>query len=109
MPSLNEFRGTEEDSLKSDEESEDSDDLEEYKEAIANPMDLWTVKKKLHRNDYIEPREFMSDVKLTFKNGIQFNGKESKIGQMASKALKVLRKKSKKTKLDFFLQKFNLH
>lgn len=61
-----------------------------YYKVITKPMDLTTIKQKLspsHFNHYEDVPEFISDVKLIFKNCYTFNhvksGKESQVCQQA--------------------------
>ncbi|KAI9488830.1 hypothetical protein BDB00DRAFT_25073 [Zychaea mexicana] len=44
-----------------------------YFQVIKNPMDLGTVKAKLSNNEYDDPRQFDSDVRLMFSNCYSFN------------------------------------
>ncbi|XP_051119323.1 transcription factor GTE10-like [Andrographis paniculata] len=47
--------------------------IPDYFNIIKHPMDLGTVKRKLLSNQYSNPMEFASDVRLTFKNAMTYN------------------------------------
>ena len=47
--------------------------LDGYEDIIAQPMDLPTIEKKLHSDQYKTFEEFSDDVRLVFSNCIQFN------------------------------------
>ncbi|EAY06782.1 Bromodomain containing protein [Trichomonas vaginalis G3] len=54
-----------------------------YLEIVKNPIDLSTIKKKLHSNEYKTAKDFVDDVKLIYENAKLFNGENSMITFMA--------------------------
>ncbi|KAI3939562.1 hypothetical protein MKX01_038517 [Papaver californicum] len=57
--------------------------LHDYYLIIKHPMDLGTVKSRLHTNWYKSPREFAEDVRLTFSNAMTYNPKGQDVHFMA--------------------------
>ncbi|GBP64997.1 Bromodomain adjacent to zinc finger domain protein 2B [Eumeta japonica] len=53
----------------------------QYKKVIKSPMDLSTIKRKLHENSYKCKEEFASDVRLMFSNCEVFNEDDSPVGR----------------------------
>uniref|UniRef100_A0A2A4J0U6 Histone acetyltransferase n=1 Tax=Heliothis virescens TaxID=7102 RepID=A0A2A4J0U6_HELVI len=53
----------------------------QYKKVIKCPMDLSTIKRKLHDNIYKCKEEFASDVRLIFSNCEVFNEDDSPVGR----------------------------
>lgn len=47
--------------------------LHDYHQIIRKPMDLGTIKKKLHLKHYPSPAEFADDIRLTFSNAMTYN------------------------------------
>uniref|UniRef100_A0A2P2M5I2 Transcription factor GTE8-like n=1 Tax=Rhizophora mucronata TaxID=61149 RepID=A0A2P2M5I2_RHIMU len=47
--------------------------IPDYLTIIKHPMDLGTVKKKISSGLYSNPLEFLADVRLTFKNALEYN------------------------------------
>nr|XP_016435265.1 PREDICTED: transcription factor GTE10-like [Nicotiana tabacum] len=47
--------------------------IPDYFTVIKQPMDLGTVKSKLHSGEYLSPLQFAADVRLTFKNAMTYN------------------------------------
>jgi hypothetical protein len=47
--------------------------LHDYHQIIRKPMDLGTIKKKLHAKHYPSPAEFADDIRLTFSNAMTYN------------------------------------
>ncbi|MCH84676.1 transcription factor GTE1-like, partial [Trifolium medium] len=54
-------------------------ELDDYYQIIEKPMDLGTVRKKLKESGYKNARQMYEDVKLTFKNAMKYNRKETDI------------------------------
>ncbi|RZC65244.1 hypothetical protein C5167_008934 [Papaver somniferum] len=63
--------------------------LHDYYLIIKHPMDLGTVKSKLHANRYKSPREFAEDVRLTFSNAMIYNPKGQDVHFMAEQLLQI--------------------
>ena len=57
--------------------------LPDYFDIIKAPMDLGTVKTRLHENRYRDLPSFMADVHLTFDNAMQYNPSSSDVYLMA--------------------------
>ncbi|XP_060204442.1 transcription factor GTE10-like isoform X2 [Lycium barbarum] len=47
--------------------------IPDYFTVIKQPMDLGTIRSKLHSGEYLSPMQFASDVRLTFKNAMTYN------------------------------------
>jgi hypothetical protein len=47
--------------------------LHDYHSIIKRPMDLGTIKKRLHLKQYPTPAEFAEDIELTFSNAMTYN------------------------------------
>lgn len=47
--------------------------LHDYHQIIRKPMDLGTIKKRLHLKHYPSPAEFADDIRLTFSNAMTYN------------------------------------
>ncbi|XP_078166242.1 transcription factor GTE11-like isoform X2 [Carex rostrata] len=57
--------------------------LPDYYNVIKHPMDLGTVKEKLHSGSYMTPSGFASDVRLTFANAMTYNPAGNDVHVMA--------------------------
>jgi hypothetical protein len=57
--------------------------LPDYFEIIKNPMDLGTIRTKLHDGHYRSVDDFRKDIKLTFKNAETYNRPGSSVHDMA--------------------------
>ncbi|ELP94596.1 bromodomain containing protein, putative [Entamoeba invadens IP1] len=81
--------------------------IPQYSEIIKTPMDIGTVKVKLHKNFYPSREDFVADVRLTFQNAMTFNPPDNPIHKNAKFLLAMFenhsrhefRDKVKKTKL----------
>ncbi|XP_049359480.1 transcription factor GTE10-like isoform X2 [Solanum verrucosum] len=47
--------------------------IPDYFTVIKQPMDLGTIRSKLHSGEYSSPLQFADDVRLTFKNAMTYN------------------------------------
>ncbi|KAK4350641.1 hypothetical protein RND71_029954 [Anisodus tanguticus] len=47
--------------------------IPDYFTVIKQPMDLGTIRSKLHSGEYLSPLQFAADVRLTFKNAMTYN------------------------------------
>ncbi|CAN4087949.1 unnamed protein product [Withania somnifera] len=47
--------------------------IPDYFTVIKQPMDLGTIRSKLHSGEYLSPLKFAADVRLTFKNALTYN------------------------------------
>ncbi|XP_074269744.1 transcription factor GTE12 [Silene latifolia] len=63
--------------------------IHDYFDIIKHPMDLGTVKTKLHRNTYISAEEFEADVRLTFSNAMLYNPSNNWVHQHAKRLSEV--------------------
>lgn len=66
----------------------EAEGLPNYKKVIKRPMDLGTIKKKLHDDKYKTVDEFVEDINLVWQNAIKFNGKKSLLKSCAEKLQK---------------------
>ncbi|KAM8973919.1 transcription intermediary factor 1-alpha isoform 2-T2 [Pelodytes ibericus] len=60
----------------------------DYYRIIKRPMDLSAIKRKLQLNsspNYARPEEFVSDIRLIFKNCLEFNEPESEVAKAGVK------------------------
>ncbi|XP_071734170.1 transcription factor GTE9-like [Rutidosis leptorrhynchoides] len=57
--------------------------IPDYYTVIKHPMDLGTVKTKLHSGKYVDPWGFASDVRLTFSNALTYNPRGNNVHVMA--------------------------
>ncbi|CAA2992808.1 transcription factor GTE10 [Olea europaea subsp. europaea] len=53
--------------------------IPDYFNVIKHPMDLGTIKKKLHSGGYSSPMGFAADVRLTFENALTYNPREMRV------------------------------
>ena len=60
------------------------DGAENYFEIVKNPMDLNTMKSKIHDNKYKTVEEFVADIHLICNNAITFNGENSMFAYIAN-------------------------
>ncbi|KAJ0045811.1 hypothetical protein Pint_06096 [Pistacia integerrima] len=61
--------------------------LDDYYEVIDKPMDFSTIKKQMEAKDYKNVREICTDVRLIFKNAMQYNDDKSDVHVMAKTLL----------------------
>ncbi|KAG8053021.1 hypothetical protein GUJ93_ZPchr0001g32185 [Zizania palustris] len=61
--------------------------LHDYHTIITKPMDLGTVKSRLAAGHYKSPREFATEVRLTFQNAMRYNPKGQDVHFMAEQLL----------------------
>lgn len=54
----------------------------DYPKVIKHPIDLTTIDKKLNNAAYDTVEEFISDIRLVFKNCYKFNGPEAMISML---------------------------
>ncbi|KAJ8536584.1 hypothetical protein K7X08_034985 [Anisodus acutangulus] len=47
--------------------------IPDYFTVVKQPMDLGTIRSKLHSGEYLSPLQFAADVRLTFKNAMTYN------------------------------------
>ncbi|KAJ8554006.1 hypothetical protein K7X08_024684 [Anisodus acutangulus] len=47
--------------------------IPDYFTVIKQPMDLGTIRSKLHSGEYLSPLQFSADVRLAFKNAMTYN------------------------------------
>jgi hypothetical protein len=59
--------------------------IPDYPNIIKHPMDLGTVNERLRGNLYMHPDDFVSDVRLVFRNTYNYNKKDSEVWRMAEK------------------------
>ncbi|TVU33287.1 hypothetical protein EJB05_25080, partial [Eragrostis curvula] len=57
--------------------------LHDYFAIIKHPMDLGTIRARLSRGQYRNPKEFAADVRLTFHNAMTYNPKGQDVHIMA--------------------------
>ncbi|AQK59444.1 Transcription factor GTE4 [Zea mays] len=61
--------------------------LHDYFTIIKHPMDLGTIRGRLSRGQYRNPKEFAEDVRLTFHNAMTYNPKGQDVHFMAEQLL----------------------
>jgi histone acetyltransferase len=66
------------------------DEVPDYYEAIASPMDLSTMEEKLERDSYDTPRDLVADLKLVFANCRQYNDASTVYAKCAVKLEKYM-------------------
>ncbi|KAL9232227.1 hypothetical protein vseg_007360 [Gypsophila vaccaria] len=59
--------------------------IPDYFDIVKHPMDLGTIKQKLHRNAYVNVEEFEADVRLTFSNAMLYNPSNNWVHQHAKR------------------------
>ncbi|XP_065877537.1 transcription factor GTE8-like isoform X3 [Euphorbia lathyris] len=57
--------------------------IPDYLTIIKHPMDFGTIRSKLNSGSYSSPLEFLADVRLTFKNAMEYNPKGHDVHIMA--------------------------
>nr|XP_029122816.1 transcription factor GTE9 isoform X2 [Elaeis guineensis] len=57
--------------------------IPDYFQIIKHPMDLGTIKSKIASGAYSSPRDFVSDVRLTFTNAMTYNPRGNDVHFMA--------------------------
>ncbi|XP_015165993.1 transcription factor GTE10-like isoform X2 [Solanum tuberosum] len=62
--------------------------IPDYFTVIKQPMDLGTIRSKLHSGEYSSPLQFADDVRLTFKNAMTYNPPGNDVHIMAQTLLK---------------------
>ncbi|XP_003565508.1 transcription factor GTE4 [Brachypodium distachyon] len=67
--------------------------LHDYHTIITKPMDLGTVKSRLAEGHYKSPREFATEVRLTFQNAMKYNPKGQDVYFMAEQLLNMFEEK----------------
>ncbi|KAE8812876.1 transcription factor GTE4-like [Hordeum vulgare] len=67
--------------------------LHDYHTIITKPMDLGTVKSRLAAGHYKSPREFATEVRLTFQNAMRYNPKGQDVYFMAEQLLNMFEEK----------------
>ncbi|MCO5554179.1 hypothetical protein L7F22_007705 [Adiantum nelumboides] len=67
--------------------------IPDYHSIIEKPMDLGTIDKKLHNEEYQSPLQFAKDVRLTFTNAITYNPEKHWVNSLASFLLHLFEKK----------------
>lgn len=72
----------------------DAEAFPDYYKKIKNPIDLSTIKQKLETFQYKTPEEWYEDMLTMFKNCIQYNARETVIGELATYGLYVFKKKA---------------
>ena len=70
------------------------DGAPDYFKQIKKPMDLGTVQNKLNSRTYKNVQEWKDDVNLICTNAIQYNGKKSYIGAVATEISKIFKELS---------------
>jgi len=76
-----------------------NDEALDYYEIIKNPMDFSKIMNKLNSNSYNNFLAWDSDIKLIFKNSLEYNGKESLLGSVTQQLEKVYNKYSRPLKI----------
>ncbi|GMH16741.1 hypothetical protein Nepgr_018582 [Nepenthes gracilis] len=57
--------------------------ISDYFTVIKHPMDLGTIKGKIAKGEYLSPRDFVADVRLTFSNAMTYNPPGNDVHLMA--------------------------
>ena len=76
--------------------------IPDYPEVIKTPMDFGTIKSKLAKNSYKNPKDFLSDVELVFNNCIIYNGDNTDYGVIAKTLREEFRKQCEQIKFDYY-------
>ena len=58
-------------------------DIPDYPLRISKPMDLGTMKSRLQRGEYLKTSDVISDMKLVFKNAMQYNPPSHSVYEIA--------------------------
>jgi hypothetical protein len=73
--------------------------IPDYFDVIKKPMNLGLIQERLTKNMYYKSFEVViNDVKLVFDNAIEYNGKDSDVGQIAMKLLESFSEECNKIK-----------
>ncbi|KAI9086725.1 hypothetical protein K1719_031319 [Acacia pycnantha] len=75
--------------------------LHDYFSVIVHPMDLGTVKTRLNKNWYKSPKEFAEDVRLTFRNAMQYNPPGQDVHVMAEQLSKMFEERWARIESDY--------
>eukprot|EP01018_Ginkgo_biloba_P013705 Gb_30202 [translate_table: standard] len=67
--------------------------IPDYFKVIKKPMDLGTIKKRIDAEIYTSPRDFASDVRLTFANAMKYNPPGNDVHIMADTLNKMFEEK----------------
>ncbi|XP_068656676.1 transcription factor GTE9-like isoform X2 [Aristolochia californica] len=57
--------------------------IPDYFDVISEPMDFGTIKSKLEKDLYVDVKEFVADVRLTFSNAMRYNPPSNPVHIMA--------------------------
>jgi hypothetical protein len=58
--------------------------LDDYLDFVKHPMDLGTIKIKLETEKYVSIEDVVSDVRLVWRNCMEYNGEESPVSCSSS-------------------------
>lgn len=62
--------------------------MPDYYDVISNPMDLSTIRNKVHKYEYTSSSQLLDDMRLIFTNCVEYNARttpEYRAGQTLSK------------------------
>lgn len=63
--------------------------IPDYPKVVKHPMDLGTVKSNLKNSEYLSPAEFISDVRMIFRNAYVYNKGGTDVWNSAEKLSRV--------------------